>query len=64
MTDITIADAELGMISVRNATGHRCLLHPKSDISGQPKDVKNACKELWTKAVCDAYQVYVDAGDD
>ena len=36
---------------------HRHVLHPDSDISGQPKEIKDICNTVWTDAVKEAWAV-------
>jgi len=40
---------------------HRHVLHPDSDISGEPQEVKDICNAVWTDAIKADYQAFKEA---
>ena len=40
---------------------HRHVLHPDSDISGEPQETQDICNAVWTDQVKSDYQAHLDS---
>ena len=40
---------------------NRYVLHPDSDISGQPTEVQTICNVVWTQEIKDAWKAYQES---
>ncbi len=40
---------------------HRYVLHPDSDISGEPQETQDICNAVWTDEIKTAYAAHVEA---